>query len=185
VGTSTFVGTAGGGVWHSPDEGVTWRALTDFLPCAAIGALAFDAANNRLWIGSGEGNRAGRAMFGQGLFTLDTTTLAAPAGPTIARLVNLPAPRGPDDFRTLRTAQILLEPNGASPPIVWWGRTTACSARPTAAARGPRSRSTARRATTSPRWCSAPSTGTARMLVACGTSACTSARPPTRRSSTR
>ena len=119
-GTSTFIGTAGGGVWHSPDDGVTWRSLTDFLPCASIGALAFDAANNRLWIGSGEGNRAGRAMFGQGLFTLDTTTVGN-ASPTIARMVNLPAPRGADDFRRLRSAQILLEPNAANPPIVWWG----------------------------------------------------------------
>ncbi|MDM0043060.1 hypothetical protein QTH91_01065 [Variovorax dokdonensis] len=114
-----FIGTAGGGVWHSGDEGVSWRPLTDRLPCASIGALAFDAANHRLWIGSGEGNRAGRAMFGQGLFMLDTTTLGN-ATPTITRFTNLPAPRGADDFRALRSAQILLEPDGANPPIVWW-----------------------------------------------------------------
>ena len=115
----TFIGTAGGGVWHTADEGVSWKSLTDFLACASIGALAFDGANNRLWIGSGEGNRAGRAMFGQGLFMLDTTTLNN-ATPTITRFVNLPAPRLADDFRRLRTAQILLEPNGGNPPIVWW-----------------------------------------------------------------
>ncbi len=115
-----FIGTAGGGVWHSKNEGVSWKSLTDFLPCASIGALAFDAGNNRLWVGSGEGNRAGRAMFGQGLFLLDANTIDN-AAPTITRFVNLPAPRGADDFRRLRTAQILLEPNGGNPPIVWWG----------------------------------------------------------------
>ena len=121
AGVSMFVGTAGGGVWHTDDEGVNWQPLTDRTGCMSIGALAFDAPRNRLWIGSGEGNQAGRAMFSQGIYRLDTSTLAAAGGATITRFTNLPAPRGADDFRSLRSIRVLLEPNGASAPIVWWG----------------------------------------------------------------
>jgi hypothetical protein len=50
-------GAAGGGIWESFDQGLTWAARTDHLPSLAIGALAFDPTNpKKVYAGSGEGN---------------------------------------------------------------------------------------------------------------------------------
>src|SRR5207253_10457904 len=52
-----LLGAAGGGIWESHDTGATWAARTDQMPSLAIGAVAFDPAdNNRVYAGSGEGN---------------------------------------------------------------------------------------------------------------------------------
>ncbi len=113
-GATLYVGTAGGGVWRTADQGVTWTPLGDDQPTLAIGAMVMDAANHRLYVGTGEGNRGGRIQFGQGLLALDT------AGGTWSRFTGF-VPGDPDGFRTRRSNVLMLEPNGANPPIVWLG----------------------------------------------------------------
>jgi hypothetical protein len=62
-----LLGAAGGGIWESPDSGVTWAPRTDQLPSLAIGAVAFDPnAPSRVYAGSGEGNFY--ANLGAGLY---------------------------------------------------------------------------------------------------------------------
>lgn len=64
-----YVGAASGGVWRTTDAGLTWTPLTDHLPAAAIGALAFDPANeNIIYAGTGEPNFANHCLYGLGIY---------------------------------------------------------------------------------------------------------------------
>lgn len=68
--TSTiYVGTAGGGVWKSIDNGETWTPKSDYQRSLSIGALAIDPNNsNRIFAGTGEFNNQGWGqMYGNGL----------------------------------------------------------------------------------------------------------------------
>jgi photosystem II stability/assembly factor-like uncharacterized protein len=52
-----LLGSAGGGIWESKDDGATWQPRTDQMPSLAIGAVTFDPRNpKRVYAGSGEGN---------------------------------------------------------------------------------------------------------------------------------
>ncbi len=52
-----LIGAAGGGVWESSDDGLTWHPRTDDQPSLAIGAVAFDPTNTAIvYAGTGEGN---------------------------------------------------------------------------------------------------------------------------------
>src|SRR5437763_14882624 len=52
------LGSAGGGIWTSDDNGVTWLPRTDAGADLAIGAVAADPANaNHLVAGTGEANQ--------------------------------------------------------------------------------------------------------------------------------
>ena len=52
-----LVGSAGGGIWETRDQGKTWGPRTDDQPMLGIGALAFDPTNpSRVVAGLGEGN---------------------------------------------------------------------------------------------------------------------------------
>lgn len=113
-GATLYVGTAGGGVWRTADNGVNWTPLSDDQPALAIGAMALDAANHRLYVGTGEGNRGGRIQYGQGLLALDT------AAGTWSRMANI-VPGSPDGFRTRRSTALLLEPAAPQPPVIWLG----------------------------------------------------------------
>ena len=71
-----YLGTAGGGVWKSTNDGASWTPLTDTQQSLAIGALALDPADttdNTLYAGTGEANYAfadgdnGDAYFGIGV----------------------------------------------------------------------------------------------------------------------
>ncbi|MHB8382566.1 MAG: WD40/YVTN/BNR-like repeat-containing protein, partial [Candidatus Binataceae bacterium] len=64
------IGAANGGVWISTDMGAHFAPVFDAEPSQAIGALAFDTTTSpsTLWAGTGEGNNALDAYYGQGLY---------------------------------------------------------------------------------------------------------------------
>ena len=64
-----YVGAATGGVWKSTNGGLTWRAIFDKQPTAAIGAVAIFQANpSVVWVGTGEGNPRNSAGVGNGIY---------------------------------------------------------------------------------------------------------------------
>jgi len=66
---SVWLGSAGGGVWHSPDAGKTWHPLWDDLPSLSVGSLAIDPSHpDRLYAGTGEANQNNDSYPGVGLF---------------------------------------------------------------------------------------------------------------------
>ncbi len=63
-----YVGTAGGGIWKSEDNGVTFSSVFDNY-CQSIGALAIDPQNpKRIWAGSGEANVRNSVGMGDGIY---------------------------------------------------------------------------------------------------------------------
>lgn len=51
-----YVGTAGGGLWKSPDGGTTWLPLTDNIPVTSIADVVVDYTNNDIiYVVSGDG----------------------------------------------------------------------------------------------------------------------------------
>src|SRR3954468_13840615 len=49
-----FLATAGGGIWKTTNNGVTWRPVFDDKPVAAFGMLAIAASDtNVVWAGTG------------------------------------------------------------------------------------------------------------------------------------
>lgn len=91
---TVYVGAAQGGIWRSVDNGTHWTPLMDDQPSLAVGAIAIDPANpNVIYVGTGEGNRAGDTYYGQGL--LKTTdggnTWMQIVGPISTTAPNLPS----------------------------------------------------------------------------------------------
>ena len=61
-----LAGTASGGLWISPDAGVSWRANHDFLPNLSITTIVFDPTNaDVVYLGTGE---ASGGLVGVGAF---------------------------------------------------------------------------------------------------------------------
>ena len=51
-----YAGTAGGGLWKSPDAGGTWLPLTDQLPVTSIADIAIDPDNTDIiYVATGDG----------------------------------------------------------------------------------------------------------------------------------
>lgn len=66
----TVIGTAGGGVWGTTDDGLNWGPLTDDLPNLSVGAIAYAPSNpGRIYLGTGEGGYASDFIPGIGLVT--------------------------------------------------------------------------------------------------------------------
>lgn len=91
---TVYLGAANGGLWRSIDDGANWTPLTDNQPSLAVGAIAIDPKNpNVIYVGTGEGNRAGDTYYGQGL--LKTTdggnSWTQILGPTSTTAPNLPS----------------------------------------------------------------------------------------------
>lgn len=67
-GATVYLGTAGGGVWKTTDQGQTWTPLFDDQPSLAIGAVAVNPADHSVWVGTGEGNSNSDGVGGTGLY---------------------------------------------------------------------------------------------------------------------
>ena len=67
---STFyIGSAGGGVWKTTNNGVTWQATSSGLGSESIGDLAVAPSDsNLLWAGTGEKNSLRSAYWGDGVY---------------------------------------------------------------------------------------------------------------------
>ena len=64
-----WVGTAGGGVWRSTDQGHHWKPRFDRQGTLAIGSVAIDPKNpSRVYVGTGEPNTNADAYYGNGLY---------------------------------------------------------------------------------------------------------------------
>lgn len=62
-----YVGTAGGGVWHTADGGMTWNNV--FNKAASIGAVALAPSNpSDIWVGTGEANPRNDTLAGHGVY---------------------------------------------------------------------------------------------------------------------
>jgi uncharacterized protein (TIGR03437 family) len=91
---TVYVGAALGGVWRSTDNGANWTPLLDNQPSLAVGAIAIDPTNpNIIYVGTGEGNRAGDTYYGQGLLkSMDGgATWSQIAGPASTTAPGLPS----------------------------------------------------------------------------------------------
>ena len=110
-----YVGTAQGGVYRSLDGGTTWTAIFDAADSLAIGALALDSANGRLYVGTGEANGSLDCFAGVGLYRIDsvntTATLVGPINPTRAYLDGSSNPQVVPVFNGRSIAKILIVPN--------------------------------------------------------------------------
>src|SRR5210317_295674 len=64
-----YIGTASGGLWHSPNDGITWEPLTEELPTQSIGAVKLQQSNpDVIWLGTGEGNPRNSQSSGNGIY---------------------------------------------------------------------------------------------------------------------
>jgi photosystem II stability/assembly factor-like uncharacterized protein len=64
-----WAGSAGGGVWHSPDEGRTWKSCWSDQDILNIGSLTIDAKNpDTIYCGTGEANLSADSYPGVGLY---------------------------------------------------------------------------------------------------------------------
>ncbi len=91
---SIWVGSVGGGIWHSTDAGASWQPVNDFLANLAVATMAINPANTSvMYAGTGEGFGNIDALQGGGIFKSSdggtTWNLLATTNPAIT-----PAPPG-------------------------------------------------------------------------------------------
>jgi photosystem II stability/assembly factor-like uncharacterized protein len=64
-----YIGSAGGGVWKTSDDGATWTPVFTKESVSAIGAVAIDPKHqNIVWVGTGEANPRNDVSYGNGLY---------------------------------------------------------------------------------------------------------------------
>jgi hypothetical protein len=65
-----WIGSVGGGVWHSDDRGVTFKPVDDFMPNLAICCMVMDTTDKEdvIYAGTGEGFYNDDAIRGAGIF---------------------------------------------------------------------------------------------------------------------
>ena len=69
-----WVGTAGGGVWRSLDQGKHWTAMFDRQGTTAIGSVAIDPNRPaRVYVGTGEPNTNADAYYGNGMYVTNNS----------------------------------------------------------------------------------------------------------------
>ena len=63
-----YVGAAGGGVWKTTNDGMTWRPVGDSLGALTVGDLAVAPSDtNVIWVGTGEKNSLRSQSWGNGV----------------------------------------------------------------------------------------------------------------------
>ncbi|MBS3737578.1 MAG: glycosyl hydrolase [Psychroflexus sp.] len=62
-----YVGYASGGVWHTTNNGTTFKPILDNSPTQNVGSLAVDWKNRNIWVGTGEVNASRSSYAGIGL----------------------------------------------------------------------------------------------------------------------
>lgn len=64
-----YIGTAGGGVWKTGDNGLTWNVVFPGRPHPSIGAVCVAPSNpDVVWVGAGEANARNSVSWGNGVF---------------------------------------------------------------------------------------------------------------------
>ncbi len=64
-----YVGTAGGGVWKTTDNGIKWDNVFKNGDAASIGAVALAPSNPKdVWVGTGEANPRNDVLIGRGVY---------------------------------------------------------------------------------------------------------------------
>ncbi|HEX5354230.1 MAG TPA: hypothetical protein VFW60_09135 [Rhodanobacteraceae bacterium] len=64
-----YVGTAGGGLWKTTDNGIKWDELLKHADSASIGAVALAPSNPKdVWVGTGEANARNDVLLGHGVY---------------------------------------------------------------------------------------------------------------------
>ncbi|HZP11619.1 MAG TPA: hypothetical protein VFB36_04275 [Nevskiaceae bacterium] len=67
--TTIFVAAASGGVWKSPDGGVTYQPMFDHEAVQSIGAVTIDPSNpDTIWVGTGESWTRNSVSIGNGIY---------------------------------------------------------------------------------------------------------------------
>ncbi len=63
-----FIGSAGGGVWRTHDEGMSWHSVSETFPTQAMGAIVIDPVDtNIVYAGTGEASYALNTFDGGGM----------------------------------------------------------------------------------------------------------------------
>ncbi|MEN1784389.1 MAG: glycosyl hydrolase [Bacteroidota bacterium] len=62
-----YVAYASGGLWHTTDNGISFKAVLDNAPTLNIGAIAVHWASGTIWVGTGEHNASRSSYAGIGL----------------------------------------------------------------------------------------------------------------------
>ena len=66
---SYYVGTAGGGLWKTTDDGIKWKNIFEHESSGSIGAVALVPSNNKqIWVGTGEANPRNDVLIGHGVY---------------------------------------------------------------------------------------------------------------------
>ncbi len=66
---SLWIASASGGLWYSPNRGVTWEALFQQARTTSLGCLALDPNNAEvIWLGTGEANNQRSSYWGSGVY---------------------------------------------------------------------------------------------------------------------
>ncbi|TAN04177.1 MAG: hypothetical protein EPN36_09855 [Rhodanobacteraceae bacterium] len=64
-----YVGTAGGGLWKTTDDGIKWDNVFKHGDAASIGAVALAPSNPKdIWLGTGEANPRNDVLLGHGVY---------------------------------------------------------------------------------------------------------------------
>jgi hypothetical protein len=141
-GQRVYAGSANGGLWYSEDAGDSWTTLEAYdQPLSAaktlgleadslsVGALAVrfgaSAANDLIYVGTGEANFSADSYFGVGIksstsggpsvtWTLEATNLA---GLAISRIVI--DPENPDVVYAATSGGLFIRPQGGAPVATW------------------------------------------------------------------